>query len=73
MRVAVERRVNPKHLRRASKIDSALIAPYMEQLTQEISKTIDYWRTGDLSADHVDVAIDALLALWTEVGARGMR
>lgn len=73
MKLTAKRTIDPKHLKRAAKVEPELIGPYMEQIALELSKALDYWRIYDGPAEDVDTAIDALLALWAEVGARGMR
>ena len=68
----ISRTIDPKHLKRASKVETANLGPYMESVLTSMQIALDQWRYhGDDGAD-LQLALGAFLALITEAERRGL-
>lgn len=67
----IEFNIDPKNLKRASKVPDQMIGSYMDQIITELHMRVDQWRFHDAPPGDVDTCLQALLALWIEAGIRG--
>lgn len=60
----INRPINPKHMRRAERVPQELIGPYLDEIVTSLHISLDGWRFHNQPAEEVELALDALIALW---------
>ena len=65
------RPIDAAHLVRAGKVEDKLIGPYLDEILVTMHQSLDGWRFGKTSAEPLQTALDAFIALLTEAENRG--
>jgi hypothetical protein len=73
MKIRERRRAaSDQSLHRVEKVPDGMLAPYLDTAVMSLGQALDSWRFHDAPRREVDTALDAVLALWTEVDKRGL-
>ncbi len=67
---SASRRIDPKHLERASKVQPELVGPYLESILIHTHQALDEWRYRNGPWEDVALGLDAFVALWSLVEAK---
>ncbi len=68
----IARPIDPKHLKRADNVETGLVGPYLDEIAMALHQSLDSWRYHSGPAADVDLALDALIALWTVAQSRAL-
>lgn len=70
MRIA--RRIDNRARRRVEGMSDSEIKSYLNDTSMSLGVALDMWNHHHAPSDEVTLAVDALVALWTEAERRGL-
>jgi len=70
MVMRVSRVIDERARKRVLSMDSSTIKSYLSETTMSLNIALDAWTYHGAPSEEVTMAVDALVALWTEVESR---
>ena len=68
----VSRSIDPTYVKRAAKVDTQQLGPYMDSCLMSMQVALDDWRFKGGDGSDLHLAVGAFLALLTEAERRGL-
>ena len=72
MELRVARQVDVRALNRVRSMSDSAIRNYLNDSSMSLGVALDMWNHHNAPSDEVTMALDALIALWTEAERRGL-
>lgn len=72
MDMRVARRIDTRAYERVKGLSDTQILSYLNDSSMSLGIALDMWRHHNAPANEVTLAVDAIVALWTEAERRGI-
>lgn len=72
MEMKVARRIDTRAYKRVKGMSDSEILSYLNDSSMSLGVALDMWRHHNAPANEVTLAVDAIVALWTEAERRGI-
>ena len=72
MEMRVARRIDNRARNRVEGLSNSEIISYMNDSAMSLGVSLDMWQHHNAPAEEVTLAVDAIVALWTEAERRGL-
>lgn len=72
MELRVARRIDNRARSRVQGLSDSEVVSYLHDSTMSLGVALDQWHHHSAPSDEVTLAVDAIVALWTEAEERGL-